>query len=178
MVVKSLRCGAVNNTARFVSVVLSSLLYQAAIGGLFFLLAKHHGGGASFTSLLLMVEPLLLLAFGVRFAKKIDSNREHLIRYTYKTAYFTFAALIVLYCLRSSHPALVLASFALVMSSFMRERILRQRLPRDFAQASGMLPSRVAAITSLANRGAPVLSPMVIYLFPFGLTSQFLFIFF
>ncbi len=173
------RYGAVIRRTHFIVAILASFLYQAAVGGLFFLVAKQFSYMPRFASVLLMVEPLLLLALGISIAKRIDQKKHHAHRHAIGLAALSFLALLLLYQVMQhpQNPAWVLTAFACLMGAFMVERILRQRLPKAFSLASGAAPSQVNAIANLANRGAPILSPVALYFFPNGLTFSFILLF-
>jgi hypothetical protein len=164
----------------YIAVVLSYLLYQAAIGGLFFVLAKINTNNPLIYSIFLMIEPIMMLLLGIYTAKLIDILRVKISSYFYiMCSLATFLSFICLYFFQLKHAAisLILFSYALVTIAFMAERIYRQRLARDFSKSTGINQSRVNAIANLANRGAPILSPFVLYLFPNGLNEEYLFSF-
>lgn len=161
----------------YIWVILTSLLYQAAIGGLFFVLAKSDSTNSFMSSGLLMIEPILMLVLGVFLAKKVDSLRsKNQTSVVYSTlSIITLSCFIGLYITQSVHAdfAFILVAYTCLMLSFMMERIYRQRLPRDVALHTEINQSRINAITNFANRGAPILSPMVLILFQNGLTLNY-----
>ncbi len=59
----------------YIAVILSYLLYQAAIGGLFFVLAKTNTNNPLISSVFLMVEPIMMLTLGIYTAKLVDTLR-------------------------------------------------------------------------------------------------------
>lgn len=162
----------------YLGTILSYLLYQAAIGGLFFVFAKSHAGNPLVYSVLLMVEPILLLLFGIQFAKVIDKIRGKSSLFAYiPLSLMTLLCFLLLFGIdqRQSSFVLVLLAYSLVTLFFIVERIYRQRISRDFSIRTGVDHARVNAITNLANRGAPILSPLAIYISPLGLNTTYLF---
>jgi hypothetical protein len=162
----------------YLGTVLSYLVYQAAIGGLFFILAKANTNNPFIASTFLMVEPLLMLLLGIKIAKFVDNLRTKLSLYYYIIlSSITMISFFCLYLMQRHHASyiLILSSYSIVMIAFMIERIYRQRLPRDFSNCTRINHSQVNAIANLANRGAPILSPLVIYIFPGGLNEKFLY---
>lgn len=160
----------------YIVVIFSYLLYQAALGGLFFVLAKTDTNNPLITTTFLMVEPIMMLLCGLHIAKLVDTFRVKFSSYIYVLlATITFLGFFCLYFITNQKVMFIwiLFAYGLVITFFMFERIYRQRLPRDFANSTGVNQSRINAITNLANRGAPILSPLVLYIFPSGLNAGY-----
>lgn len=150
----------------YVITVISYLFYQATIGGLFFLMARTQANHLFLPTMLLIIEPMLMLLFGLRFSKKIDllrSNKSPGFSYLrLPTRTMVFLILFIFSIHYSDSLLLTLLCYCGIMASFILERIHRQRFPRDFSRATNISATQANAIANLANRGAPVLSPLVL----------------
>lgn len=161
-------------------VVLTYLLYQAAFGGLFFVLVKSNTQNPLIASTFLMIEPILMILLGIQIANFVDELRKKLSPYFYVTiSSLTLLSIFFLFLIQyyQANFAYILLSYSLAVVAFIGERIYRQRLPRDFSNTTLLAHGQINAIANLGNRGAPILAPLVLYLFPNGLTEKYLFSF-
>lgn len=161
--------------------------YQATLGGLFLLVSRNLTStqyAYLLSSLLLVAEPLLMLVFGVFAAKKIDFIKKHPHYNNAKSyvvlALMTASSFIFFYYFFSILHFVSVAIFFYfaVIFFLMLERIYRQRFSRDFSDFYKLPIRKINAIGNLAGRGAPLCVPLVLFIFPLGVTSTYLYCFF
>lgn len=130
-------------------------------------------------SLLAAIEPFVIIFGGIFISKKIDQLRRHDTAHN-KSSYhwfplFAFFSFLIFYFFIHSHIhiGMTLIFYSLIMTFLLMDKLYRQRFPKNYASAYKIPLYRINAINNLVVRGTPVVSPLVLLVFPSGFSLSY-----